>query len=324
MRSPALCLPAILLLSLPAAHVFAADKWVHATSAHFDMYTDESEAEVRAALSHLETVRAFFANATSSKDPDGKPVRIIAFHSEGDFYKYKPSEYSLVAAYSLPGPPDTIFAKGRKPPTYEDIFLEYCQAVLDQYAPKLPFWIRAGLAQLYSTLKPGDGSLQLGNPPTRSFTGASNMNMTVLISVDRSGYLESRARIGAAIDSDTSFGKKAPSAAGLKDVEDFQLETWVLTHMVMFGTEYRSKAGQFIAALSNGEETASAFHTVYGRSLQQVLDDMRFYMKQTGVPVLNVKLAAEKPAAPQIQTMTKEEQVNLIAGLGKQSGKKEK
>src|SRR5580692_1787995 len=103
MRS-SLCLLAVLSLSLPSARVLAADKWVHATSAHFDMYTDESESEVRAALQHLEMVRAFFVNATSSKDPNGQPVRIVAFHSDGDFYKYKPAEYVLVGAYSLPGP----------------------------------------------------------------------------------------------------------------------------------------------------------------------------------------------------------------------------
>lgn len=323
MRFPSLCLLAILFL--PSPRVFAAEKWVHATSAHFDLYTDESEAEVRAGLSYLETARAFFVSSTSSKDPDGKPVRIIAFHSDADFYKYEPSGYSLVTAYSLPGPPDTIVSKGLKPERYEYIFLEYCQAALDQSVPKLPFWIRAGLAQLYSTLKLGDGSVQLGNPPTRSFAGASNMNMTVLISVDRSGYLESRARAGASFDSDTAFGKKAPSAASLNDFENFQLETWMLTHMVMFGTDYRAKAGQFISALSNGEETASAFHTVYDRSLQQVASDLRFYMKQAGVPVVNAKFSPEKPAAPQIQTMTKEEQTNLIAGLGKaRPDKKEK
>ena len=52
----------------------------------------------------------------------------------------------------------------------------------------------------------------------------------------------------------------------------------MLTHMVMFGRDYRDKAGQFIAALAGRQDTASAFNTVYGRSLQQVLEDLKLYI----------------------------------------------
>ena len=112
MRFSSLCLLAVLSLSLPSARVFAADKWLHATSAHFDVYTDESETEVRAALQHLEAARAFFVNATHTQDPNGQPVRIVAFHSEGDFNRYKPAEYVLANAYPLPGPPAPGQARG--------------------------------------------------------------------------------------------------------------------------------------------------------------------------------------------------------------------
>jgi hypothetical protein len=326
MRFPSLCLLAILSLSLPSSRVFAADKWVHATSAHFDMYTDESENEARATLQHLEAVRAFFVNATHSQDPNGQPVRVVAFHSESDFYKYKPAEYSLVTAYSLPGPPATIVSRGLKPDRYESIFLEYCQMALDRSASQFPFWIRAGLAQLYSTLKPGEGTMRLGDPPTRPYAaGTGSINMTTLVAIDRKAYLESKARVANNFDSDTdnsaALGKKAPASSELNasqgDFQDYQVDTWMLTHMVMFGRDYRAKAGQFTSALANRQDTATAFNTVYGRSLQQVLEDMRLYMKQAGLPVMNAKFVYDKPAAPQIQVMTKQDQDTLMAALGK-------
>ena len=324
MRFCSLCLLAVLSLSLPSAR--AADKWVHATSAHFDMYTDESESDVRAALQHLEAVRAFFVNATHSHDPDGKPVRIVAFHSEGDFFKYKPAEYVLVNAYSLPLAPDTIVSKGLKPDRYESIFLEYCQAALDQSASQFPFWIRAGLAQLYSTLKPGEGSMKVGFPPARPYqAGTGGINMTTLIGIDRRNYLESRAKGANDFYSDTdnsaALGQKAPASAALnaaeRDAQDYQAYTWMLTHMVMFGRDYSAKAGQFTAALAKGTDTATAFSTIYERSLQQVLEDLRIYMKQAGLPGVNAKFVYDKPAAPQIQAMTKEDQASLIAALSK-------
>jgi len=326
MRFSSLCLLALLSLPLPSARVFAAGKWVHATSAHFDMYTDESETEVRAALQHLEATRAFFVNATHTQDPNGQPVRIVAFHSEGDFYKYKPAEYVMVRAYSLPGPPATIVSRGLKPDSYEGIFLEYCQTVLDLSAPQLPYWFRAGLAQLYSTLKPGEGTIRLGGPPTRSYqAGTGGITMTLLVGIDRMAYLESRAKGATDFDTDTddsaALGKKAPASSALNaaqsDSQDYQAYTWMLTHMVMFGQDYRAKAGQFIGALASRQDTATAFNTVYGRSLQQVLEDLRLYMKQAGLPVVNPKFVFDKPAAPQIQAMTKEDQDHLIEELGK-------
>ena len=299
---------------------------MHATSAHFDLYTDESENEVRPALQHLETVRAFFVNATHTQDPNGQPVRIVAFHSEGDFFKYKPAEYVLVRAYSLPGPPATIVSRGLKPDSYEGIFLEYCQTVLDLSTPQLPYWFRAGLAQLYSTLKPGDGTVRLGGPPTRPFaSGTGSINMTMLIGIDRITYLESKATVAANFNTDTdnsaALGQKAPASAGLNAAqtvsEDYQVDTWMLVHMVMFGKDYRANAGQFISALGSRQDTGTAFHNVYGRSLQQVLEDLRFYMKQAGLPIVDAKFVFEKPAAPQIRAMTKEDQDTLTAQLGK-------
>ena len=292
------------------------------------MYTDESEAEVRAALQHLEAARAFFVNATHTQDPNGQPVRIVAFHSDGDFYRYKPADYVLVTAYSLPGPPATIVSKSLKPESYEGIFREYCQTVLDLSASQIPYWFRAGLAQLYSTVKPGDGTIRLGFPPNRSYqSGTGGISMQMLIGIDRKAYLESRSKGANDFDTDTdvnaALGKKAQASSGLNaattDSQDYQAYTWMLTHMVMFGKDYRDKAGQFIAALASRTDTATAFSTIYGRSLQQVLDDLQLYMKQAGLPMVNPKFVFDKIPAPQIQAMTKPDQDGLLADLGKKA-----
>src|SRR6185437_2201319 len=92
------------LLWIPAGRLSAGDaKWVHASSPHFEMYAAQSESEIRAALQHLEIVRAFFLNSTHSQDPGGQPVRIVVFQSEGDAAKYRPSEYGSVGTYSIAG-----------------------------------------------------------------------------------------------------------------------------------------------------------------------------------------------------------------------------
>ncbi len=90
---PLYALTTALLTILPISCLPAADaKWVHATSAHFDLYTSESEGDARAALAHLEATRAYFLAATHTHDPGGRTVRIVAFHAESDYSKYKPTE----------------------------------------------------------------------------------------------------------------------------------------------------------------------------------------------------------------------------------------
>jgi len=67
---------------------------------------------------------------------------------------------------------------------------------MDESAPRLPYWLRAGLAQFYSTLKPGDNSMKLGGPPTRSYhvRSTNQVDMNLLVGVDKAAYLASRSK----------------------------------------------------------------------------------------------------------------------------------
>src|SRR5580698_9890302 len=90
-----LCCLLFVLPALSAIPAFGADtKWIHATSAHFDMYSAGSESDVRTALQYLEAVRGFFLEKIHSQDPGGQPVRIVIFQSSGDYTKYRPAEYA--------------------------------------------------------------------------------------------------------------------------------------------------------------------------------------------------------------------------------------
>lgn len=326
------CLLAIVSLSLPSARVFAADKWVHATSVHFDMYAAENDSDVRAALEHLEAVRGYFLAATHSQDPGGQPVRIVVFHSESEFNKYRPAEYVAASAFPVLEPQATIVALGLKPANYEKIFLEYCMMVMDISAPRLPYWMRAGLAQFYSTLKPGDGIMKLGGPPTREYHihGNGQVDLTELFKIDKAAYLSSRGKgaedFGADTDHSTSHGNAALGNSAATNAlnavqgnvtQDYEGPDWTLTHMLMFSQDYRGKVGEFIGALGSWQETGAAFNAVYGRSVAQVVIDLQLYMKQSALPVVNAKYAAEKPAAPAVKALAKEDQDSIVAELSR-------
>jgi hypothetical protein len=304
-------------------------KWVHARSAHFEMYAAQSESDIRAALKHLEVVRAFFLNSTHTQDPGGQPARVVVFQSEGDAAKYRPSEYGPVNVYSLPGAPATIVTVGLKPEGYEYIFREYCQLVLDQSAPKIPYWLRAGLAQFYSTLKPEDNKVKLGAAPRRAFHSHDGLNLDLiqLFGADRRLFLESGSRSSTEFYADTgayaALGARGAAATQAlnsletKAAQDYELPSWALTHMLMFNATYRSKVGEFIGALSNGQETVAGFGSVYGRSLGDVRSDLNLYMRQAGLAVAEAAFRYEKPAAPVMKPATKDEVEALLASAQK-------
>jgi hypothetical protein len=314
-----------LTLLLSCAHAFAADqKWVHATSVNFDMYAAESDSDARAALLHLEAVRAYFLAATHSKDPGGQPVRIIAFRSESDFSKYRPAEAGSLHIYAFAGnTPATIVVLGLKPEMYEQIFREYCQMVLDASAPSLAYWFRAGLAEVYSTLKPGEGTLKLGSPPLREFKASGQgVDLVALVTIDRAGLLASRAKQDSAFYADTSSSFSRATALNQVQgnaTQDYPGVAWMLTHMIMFSQEYRPKFGEFTGAMAGGMDSGTAFNNVYGRSLAQVGDDLRLYVKQSSLAVANVKFSGEKPASPQVKAATKEDQDRILLELAGKS-----
>jgi hypothetical protein len=218
---------------------------------------------------------------------------------------------------------------GLKPESYEHIFREYCQLVLDQSAPKLPYWLRAGLAQFYSTLKPENKKIKLGAAPARAFHthDALDVNLVQLFGADRRLFLESRSRSSAEFYADTgsyaalgargAAATQAMNALETKATQDYELPSWALTHMLMFSPAYRAKVGEFIGLLSNGQETVSVFGTVYGRSLSDVRSDLDVYMRQAGLAVAEPAFQFEKPDAPLMKPVTKEAVEELLESASK-------
>lgn len=319
----------ILCLLLTSSALFAAEpKWVHATSAHFDLYTNESEGAAKSALQHFEAVRAYFLGATHSKDPGGQSVRIIAFHSAGDYAKVRSPEFGEATAFSHPGQPAVIVAEGLKPENYQHIFREYTQLVFDEYSPSLPYWFRAGLSELYSTLKPGDTTIKLGLQPSRDYhsNGVGSVDLNTMFALDRSSLLASRRKAG------TDFYTDAPASAAVLGAtnaaqttalqqsqsamaEDYDGAVWMLTHMILFQQDYRMKFGEFVSTLGRGESTANGFRDVYGRSISQVDDDLKVYAKLPSLNAANLPFKYEKPPNPQIAPSSQQEVDHLLASL---------
>ena len=209
------------MMVFPLSRLSAAEaKWFHATSAHFDLYTSESESDAKAALAHLEATRAYFLTATRAHDPGSQPVKIVVFHAESDFSKYKPVEVGSARVYGLAGgiAPATVVVQGLKPDVFDQVLREYAQLALDSSFPTLPYWYRAGLAAFYSTLKPGDNTMTLGTAPRSNFRNGEvgDVSLPLLFGINREAFLSSRDK--AAMDFNSTVNNTGSTNGAKMDV----------------------------------------------------------------------------------------------------------
>jgi tetratricopeptide (TPR) repeat protein len=99
----------------------------------------------------------------------------------------------------------------------------------------------------------------------------------------------------------------------------FYSQSWALTHMLILSDQYRPKGSLFLDAVLGGEEAVKAIPRVYGRSLQQVKQDLAQYAGNSSFRVLVFPSRIEKPEEkPEIRPATPLEwgmvQADVLAG----------
>ena len=93
MRRPRL-LPLIACLALLPPCASAKERWIKASSAHFEMLTTASDKSARKVLQYFEQVRGFFERYAKSTQQSQTKVRIVVFQSEKEYAPYRINEYA--------------------------------------------------------------------------------------------------------------------------------------------------------------------------------------------------------------------------------------
>ena len=242
----------------PYASSFAANTthMVKAVSDHFELYTTDSDAAANAALTHFETVRSYVLHAFHTQDPFGASVRLVGFKSAGEYGQFTPDNGDLVSrAFSEAGVDRvTIVMATLKKEDYQYGVREYVTAFLNKIAPTMPYWLRTGFAELYSTVREENGQIKLGSEPAREFQHeiTRNFNMEVMFTLD-GGISRNKGALDFYSD---SLHPLLPDAKVEKEMEnleatstvDYPVLLWQLTHMLMFKKEYSPKFGAFVQA----------------------------------------------------------------------------
>jgi len=272
---------AVVLLLFCLSCLFAADTptWIYVESSNFQLLTDGGERSGHKTLNHFEQVRAFFRQ-TLGPNLSPLPVRILQFSSERSYKNYRPSETAV--AYYLSGADRDIIVMG--PAASGDMTVavhEYVHLLIRHSGLTIPLWLNEGIAEVYSTLTPVSGKMQVGSPPPGRAAALSSR-----------AWMPLKLLFGMTTDSD-EYGNR--DHAG-----QFYAQSWALTHMALLDNSMRARFPDFLKSVSEGTDTIDAFQKVYGLSPLELEDKLERYLSMPTINAVrfDVQMPPKGPALP--------------------------
>lgn len=259
----------VALLSLPA---FAAanQAWTLVQTPHFQVYSQAGEREGRSTALWLEQLRAFFAAqpmpGADQRFEQTSNAKVIEFRSPAEY-----AEFRLRAAsdgYFLGTESSDYIVLPTSGQEHKVVAHEYVHLVLHSLGLKLPPWFCEGLADVYSTVRMGDGGSSIGTDlPARR--------------------LVLRQRRWIPIGNLLEIREDSPLRSDRADAEVFYAESWALTDMLLFSPEYSARASQLWRALEREDFDSRQLSRLYSKPVADITADLRSWigMPRPGVAV---------------------------------------
>ena len=248
MKLLALC-SAVLLWTHAA---YGADKaWTEVRSEHFRVLSDGDAKEARAVARQFEQIRAAFAAALPSLNPD-PPVPLLILAP-----KDATSAKALLPQMWKRGAPGGFFSAGREKAFalvrldvvrdgHTVAFHEYTHSILNSNFRWLPLWLNEGLAEFFGNTRFESDRIYVGAANIRAeYTrGASLLPLEKLLKVDAS-----------------SAEYQDPDK-----VQMFYSESWALVHMLLVpsSAERGKRLQQYLTLIDKGADAVNAFRSAIG------------------------------------------------------------
>lgn len=268
---------AVLLLLAVAHPVLAADRWLKATTQHFNVYGESNEAELRAAASDLERYHRLLAGVMHVDDRAATSrLDIYLVGEREDLQKLEPGLDHAVAGFYRAGPGGrAAFAtwNGRDRDLARHVLQhEYAHHFMRQnFTWAYPVWFTEGFAEYFATAEVKGDAIQLG--------GAADMRAQAL---ERQPWIS----MDALLDARQSSSRGAMVYA----------QGWLLTHYLLRDPDRAGRLQAYFAALRGGqaepEAFAAAFKTDKAALQRQLTTYAKSGMTYTVIPIK--PLAAEE------------------------------
>ena len=252
--------------------------WWKAQRGKMEVLTDAGPDLCAEVLNRIDEVRLSLAEIQLGHENPTRPMIIVAFQSNAEYQKYE--AHPLATAYYLRAAQADYIVISQEADRRESIRHEYTHYLVHEQFGRLPTWLDEGLASVYSTIDQKD-TLRIGRPPLLS-----------LMSLLQAGL---RFPLPALLQI-RSEDYQGMAALTLSDIYS---ESWLLVHMLSFSPNYASKFNEFLQCLKEKRDADSAFLKIWNKSVREVENDLRAYLKSNlASPVL---LKSLPPAAEEVK-----------------------
>ncbi|MEP7316134.1 MAG: hypothetical protein ABI667_05515 [Sphingomicrobium sp.] len=277
-------------LALSATTPAFAD-WYQASSKHFVIYGDMTEAEMRDYATRLEEFDAAARLIRAMKDPtigDGNRVQVLVVPSMLEVNRSLGSAEAGVGGYYMglvSGPIIVTPKKIRRLNTRTDridpeavFFHEYTHHLQLQSTQRpMPMWLTEGFAEFMgSPIFGDDGSIAIGAPPAMRAAQLIKGRWAPL-----SDLLEGNVfRLGS-----SGFG-----------IQNYA-QGWLLNHYLAFEPSRKGQVEKYVAGIEQGQNALDAGKAAFG-DLGTLESEMRAYLKRKNLPI--VKIDSSKLSIPPV------------------------
>jgi len=259
-------------------------EWRKAESPHFIVYGDTSEGALRNYVRKIErfdaVLRLYMPPRSTITPP---PLSVYLANGPTEMRKAWPTAAEGVGGFYSAGP-ERIFAvvTGRGGQEDTTLFHEYGHHYMFQnFAGAYPAWFVEGFAEYFATAEVNNDRIVIGmhNP--------GRMN-----SLTSSAWLPMETILGSRTS--TLTRSQGPT---------YYAQAWAVTHYLMSTPERQAMLGRYLAAVADGENSATAFTAATGRSLREFEGDLRTYMfrietriPQVQMPSVEVRITTLPPS----------------------------
>ena len=237
-------------------------EWLRAETDHFVIYGDTNRNEITRYATKLERfdslLRTYFPIPVDHLIPQ---LDIVLADGGDDMERMSPGIGSTVAGFYTPDS-GRIFAVVNTRSEMDDvvIFHEYAHHFMFQMtAPAYPSWFIEGFAEYFAQSDVRPDHLRVGG-----------------ISKGRMNSLSVAANTWAPTADVLSW---RVSANGRYRGFDYYAQSWALTHYMMADEGRKRQLGRYLDLVKNGTASVEAFQTVFGRTPDQLQDDLRRYLR---------------------------------------------
>jgi len=267
--------------------------WRKAESAHFEVYSDFDERELRSYVDKLEDYDSILRrfDGADPAAPSGPKFKIYLVLGQMDVNAIFPGAPEQTAGLLVNNAQDVYFVDDRRTlmRQFQDVVFrdpiagwfmkdeainkmvnyniryDYAdKTILETFGPKAPTWYVAGAASFFAGAQFDAHSVKLGSDDQlRARTVATSPDWIALSDL---------------------FTKK-PFYMTAKQIDAYRAESWLLVHYMVSDDGRRQKLGQYLKAVVGGADSVGAWGQIVGGDFDSLTRDLKAYATGSNIGV---------------------------------------